>query len=160
MDTFLATATESVGIPKSWDSVRKGDRGKGNDFHLLWSCFLSVATSHQALALPAAATGKGPASGMPLCCASSQWAELEVAFPVPQNRAGESPSSAYVWWGDQCPGVACASGSQLCCCTYKSSIYEPVGRWQTALSRAAGKWVKLYFRTEASGVERVQGKML
>lgn len=27
---FSSTASQSVAMPKSWDSVRKGERGKGN----------------------------------------------------------------------------------------------------------------------------------
>lgn len=121
------------GYKKAGTVWGRGREAKEITWSLLWSCFLSVATSHEALPCCAAATAKGAASG--------RWPCAVLPGAAPQHQAGGSLSSAHIWWSDQCPGKAFASGSQHFCCMYKSSIYKPMGRWWAALSRAAGKWI-------------------
>lgn len=85
---FSSTAPQAVMTLKSWGSVRKEGKGKGNGLEA--SCgeggLPSVAFSHQSLATPCS----GAAKGAP---------------------AGGSLSSAHIWWGGQCLGITLAFGS-------------------------------------------------
>lgn len=78
---FPSTTLHSVGIPKTWESVRKGGKGKGNGLE--------------------ASCGKGE---LP----STVVSHLLLA---PRQQAGVLASCAHIWPGRQYVGIACASGS-------------------------------------------------
>lgn len=78
----------------------------------------SVAISHEVLAMPCSSHSEGASAGRwPSAMLPAGGQGWRQPSPAPWHQAGGSPSSACIWQGDQCPGIACASEAHHSCCT-------------------------------------------